>query len=179
MERLAVAKGVRRQELPSGQEVLVPVWTIRFPPASPPKLFAGVLPETYARKPLVDVDGDALFGELAVLRWLQKDGWNGVWVDTFHDRGKGKLFWQKMPVDSEPYDLSGAPKAKDIYNRILEIRGGRAGGFFDVLAWRGDRLAFVEYKGEGDRPNVNELLWIDAALEAGVAPDDMLFVVYG
>jgi hypothetical protein len=140
---LAIRTGIQRRTLPSGKSASIATWTIRFLPASPSHLPECVLPKTYTNKPLVQVQQESLFGELAVLRWLQKDGWDGVWVDTFHDRGKGKLFWQGMPHATAPYDLSTTPHARDIYDEILAIRGGKAGGFFDVLAWKGSQLLFV------------------------------------
>lgn len=177
LKGFAVRTECRQRLLPSGKSVSIDTWTVSFPPANPAHLPEGVLPKTYTNKPLVQVDSESLFGELAILRWLQKDGWDGVWVDTFHDRGKGKLFWQGMPHETTPYGLTMAPHARAVYDRILAIRGGKAGGFFDVLAWKGSRLLFVEYKGRGDRPNRNESLWIDAALEAGVKEEQMVFVV--
>jgi hypothetical protein len=86
----------RQRILPSGKSVSIDTWTVSFPPATPSYLPEGVLPQTYTNKPLVQVDHESLFGELAILRLLQKDGWDGVWVDTFHDRG-GKGCRMKPP----------------------------------------------------------------------------------
>lgn len=168
--------GIRTVRLPSGGEASIALWTVRFPPAEADRLLPGTLARTYTSKPLVQLDGEPLFGELAIVRCLQKDGWDGVWVDAFHDRGRHKLFWQGVPHTTEPYDLSGAPHAWQMYRRIVELNGGRAAGFFDVLAWRGGELLFAEYKGKGDRENRNERAWIEAALTAGVLESDLLYV---
>jgi len=176
LKQLAIDVNTRSVRLLSGGEICLAQWTIRFLPAEPDRLPAGTLAKTYTTKPLVQVDGEPLFGELAIVRWLQKDGWDGVWVDTYHSRGRRKFFWQGMPHKTEPYDLSSIPRVWKTYNRIVEHNGGRAAGFFDVLAWRGDRLLFAEYKGKGDKPNKNERAWIDAAVRAGVLTRDMLYV---
>ena len=55
----------------------------------------GARSEAFA-KPLVSVDGDAMFGELAIVRWLEKDGWQAFWVDTYHRQ----QFWRVMPHTS-------------------------------------------------------------------------------
>ena len=144
--------------------------TVRFGRASPDRPRAGTLAATYTGKPLVTFEGAAMFGELAVLRWLESDGWEGVWVDTFH----GRKFWRAMPHRSAPVALPDAARA--LYDRIVAANGGRASGFFDVMAWRGGHTVFVEYKGPGDRSNANERRWIAAALAAGVSEHD-LFVV--
>lgn len=148
-------------------------WTIRFPPAQPKYLAEGTLRSTYTSKPLVAPFHRPLFGELAVLECLQRDGWNGVWVDTFHSR-----FWDDMPHQSSRVELQSlAPKAWQIYDGIVKEHGKR-GGFFDVLAWRETEFLFIEYKGQGDRPNRNEQSWIQAALLYGIQPTQLLVVAY-
>jgi hypothetical protein len=57
----------------------------RFP-AMQEKLTDLSLSKTYRSKPLVAVEGEALFGELAILKCLQKFGFDGVWIDTFLGR---------------------------------------------------------------------------------------------
>ena len=60
---------------------------------------------------------------------------------------------------------------------IVEARGGKRGGCFDVMAWRGaDELVFAEYKSLGDRPNANEEAWIEAALATGVSEEQLVVV---
>jgi len=156
--------------LPSGREVKLRRLHVRFGRASPEHLKPGTLQATYTSKPLVTFDGAPFFGELAVLRWLERDGWDGVWVDTFH----GRKFWRDMPQRSAPVALPADARA--LYDRIVAANGGKASGFFDVMAWRDGQTIFVEYKGEGDRSNRNESRWIDAALEAGVSEHDLLVV---
>lgn len=98
--------GFATLDLPSGRAVKIERWQVRFPAADPPKLHSAALSKTYTTKPLVQPFETPLFGELAILRCLENDGWNGVWVDTFHGRGK-KLCWQDLPDRSHPFDLSG------------------------------------------------------------------------
>lgn len=175
LKALAERVNLRQQTLPSGRKVHLLRWFIRFPSADPLRLVGSDLSRTYTSKPLVQAGDEAVFGELAILHYLRMDGWDGVWVDSFHGKG---LFWKGMPDKVEPFDLSQVPHAYEMYQRILDIREGKSGGFFDVLAWMGPRLLYVEYKGKGDRPNANEAAWIDAALDAGVLETEMLLVVY-
>jgi hypothetical protein len=144
---------------------------VRFPSAVPAKLPDGTLKFTYTSKPLVtSVTGAAAFGELAILDALRKDGWDGVWVDTFH----GGKFWNQMPHVSAPVALPAA--AANLYNTIGAANNGRRSGFFDVFAWKGSDFLFVEYKGPGDSSNKNETAWIAAARRAGVTDAQLLFV---
>jgi hypothetical protein len=157
--------------LPSGRVVMLRSLLVRFGTASPDRLKKGALPATYIAKPLVTFNGAAMFGELAVLRWLETDGWEGAWLDTAH----GRKVWRHMPTRSAPVVLPPGPRA--LHERIITLNAGRASGTFDLIAWRGDQTIFVEYKGPGDRSSKSQAAWIEAALAAGVSPNDLLFVV--
>lgn len=158
--------------LPTKGVVELQALRVAFPRATPERLPKGKLPPTYTSKPLVSVNGDAMFGELAIVRWLERDGWDSVWVDTVH----GGKFWKAMPHKSSPVRLP--PAAQATWDAIRNANAGKAGGAFDVMAWRGSDIAFLEYKGEGDRSNRNEARWIGAALDAGILPTQLRFVLH-
>jgi hypothetical protein len=164
---------LREIALPSGNTVPLRHLTVRFGTASPDRLKEGALPATYTSKPLVTFGGDAMFGELALLRWLEVDGWEGAWLDTFH----GRKVWRDMPTRSTPVALPADARA--LYDRILSANGGRASGTFDVMAWRGSQTIFVEYVGPGEGLSKNASRWIQAALDAGVSANDLLIVESG
>lgn len=169
LKSLASTIGTAVERLPSGRIARIAAWTISFPPASPDRLPPGTLSKTYTDKPLVMVDGEPMFGELAVARWLAEDGWTAVWADTFH----GRKFWEGMPHLTSAVALP--TPVRTVYDDIVEIKGN-AWGCFDVIAWKDGRTVFLEYKGPNDSPNKNEPSWIDAALQAGVREDDLFFV---
>jgi hypothetical protein len=119
-----------------------------------------VLEDTYGGKPVVEVDGEPLFAELAILRLLEADGWDGVWVDTYR-----RVFRRGLP---------GAPAAelprqqRETFNAIVAENGGTR-GCWDVFAWRGDVKVFAEAKRRGrDRVRRNQGCWLDSAVRAGV-----------
>jgi hypothetical protein len=168
----AESSQLREVTLPSGSVVKIRALRVAFSRATPDRLPEGTLLHTYTSKPLVSVDGDAMFGELAILRWLEKDGWDGVWVDTFH----GGKFWRAMPHKSSPVRLP--PDAQALVDRIKAANGGKSSGAFDVMAWRHGTFAFLEYKGEGDKSNRNEARWIEAALASGIEPGQLWFVLH-
>src|SRR6478672_6888204 len=115
--------------LPDGTTISIRSLRIAFSRATPNRLPEGTLPRTYTVKPLVSVNGAAMFGELAIVRWMEKDGWEAVWMDTFH----GAKFWKAMPHKSLPVALP--PAARPLYDAIKSANGGRASGVFDVMAW--------------------------------------------
>ena len=134
---------------------------------------------TYLTKPVMTVDKKTiLFGELAILRYLEKDGWKGVWVDAFHSRGGKDALWSDMPPRGAAPPFP--PRVSTMFNAIREKNGGKLFGFFDVFAWKsdGDDYLFIEYKGKDDSPNSNESPWINAAISAGIKPEQLCIVGY-
>lgn len=182
--RLAIRRTLEHRQLPNGGQVEIDALMIDFPPHRERNLPAGStyfldpskrIPRSYLTKPLVGVGGTPLFGELAIARYLEADGWNAVWVDSYHGHGK-RLCWRDLPDRSEPYTFADAPDAAAKYERITSENGG-VGGWFDVMAWRRGEFLFVEYKGAGDKSNANELRWIASALRSGVDTSELHFVL--
>ncbi len=174
LKGLALSTGFQERITDSGT-IKIQRLKIGFPPAIPRYLSNESLPKTYSSKPLVVVGDEILFGELAILRYLQMDGWQGVWVDTFHGRGKKKVLWSGMPPNSFG---TLSPDAELLYDQIVQANDGKSSGFFDVFAWKNGNFVFIEYKGEGDSSNQNEIRWINAAIKCGVQPEELLFVIY-
>jgi hypothetical protein len=115
--------------LTSGQRVFVSKATPVFQP------WAGdPLDDSYGNKAVVDVQGEPLFAELAILRHLQADGWSGVWVDTFRSRFlDGVDSRATLPSDKA-----------ELLNNIYE-RAGSRNGCFDIFAWSDNRVLFARY----------------------------------
>lgn len=149
--------------LPSGREVDVPKTRPTFKRWWVGE-FAG---DTYGNKPIVDVDGEALFAELAILRTYQKDGWEGVWVDTY--RGKYRTSWVDDGVE--------LPSHKKRLLQEVYARAGSRAGCFDVFCWNDDSVVFVESKRKRkDRIRATQLRWLEAAISSRVTLDSLLVV---
>jgi hypothetical protein len=174
LKALALSTGFQ-ERITESSIIQIQSLKIQFPPALPRYLSDESLPKTYRSKPLVVVADEMLFGELAILRYLQMDGWQGVWVDTFHGRGRKKVLWSGMPPNGHG-NLSS--DAETLYDNIVQVNHGKSLGFFDVFAWKNGKSVFIEYKGEGDSSNGNKMRWINAALKCGVQPEELFFVTY-
>jgi hypothetical protein len=134
---------------------------------------------SYLNKPVVTIDKNTiLFGELAILRYLEKDGWKGVWVDAFHSNGEEDKLWTGMPPNGIAPTLP--QRVAEKFQAIKQRNGGKLHGFFDIFAWKGDgdEFLFIEYKGMGDSSNDNELKWINAAMAEGIRAEQMYIVGY-
>jgi hypothetical protein len=133
---------------------------------------------SYLNKPAVAYEGRIVFGELAVLRYLEKDQWKGVWVDTAHSHGRKDVLWAGMP----PTGVARAmpTKVSEKFQAIKAANGDSLAGFFDIFAWKGEGedFIFVEYKAKGENVDEREYDWINAAMAEGVEPQQMCVVGY-
>jgi hypothetical protein len=147
--------------LPSGREITIAKATPLF------RKWAGEMPDdTFNRKPLLDLNGEMVFAELAILRSFQQAGWDGRWIDSFHQR----FLTGYWPPVSEPLPV----QQQSILDRIRAKAGG-SGGCFDVFCWRGDELLFAESKWR-DRLLPTQTRWLEAALDVGVPTESFLIV---
>jgi len=146
-------------KLPSGKEIRIRKLKLSF------GVWKGkAVKDSYGGKTVIDCDGEPLFAELAVLRTLQKEGWQGAWVDSYR-----KKFRVGLPGVVEPINLPEKPK------KLFDDISSRAGGFkgcWDVFAWKDDDYLFLELKRESrDHIRDSQIKWLEAALGSGVPSD--------
>jgi hypothetical protein len=123
--------------------------------------------DTYDGKTVVNLHGEALFAELAILYLVENDGFEGVWVDTYRNR-----FLHSMAQEG----CTLPQWVEEKYEEIAAANGSKSGSG-DVLAWRGDNVLFVECKRKGkDRIRSSQERWLAAAMKVGVGADS--FVIY-
>ena len=99
---------------------------------------------------MIDLNGEHLFAELAVLRLFEKDGWSGRWVNT---TGAGKEVWKYLTEwkDVPRAEQRSRPIEDDEPRQLLARIAGfnkprRYKGCWDVFAWRGSEFAFLQCK---------------------------------
>jgi hypothetical protein len=99
---------------------------------------------------MIELDGEHLFAELAVLRLLERDGWEGRWVNTY---GGGGEVWKYLTRwdDVPRTEQKTRPIQDDAPRQLLARLAGfnkprRYKGCWDVFAWRDAEVAFVECK---------------------------------
>lgn len=141
--------------LPSGIVVQVAKHTMNFQPWS-----GTPLSDTYGNKCVMDVTGRPLFAELAILQHFSRDGWAGVWVDSYRRKFRTGM------LDVPPVEVPDEPGL--IYRNIAAANGSR-GGCWDVFMWRGSEVRFIESKRAGkDRMRESQVAWLEAALSVGI-----------
>ena len=158
-----VPEALEAMVLPSGDEAHVPKARPTF------KRWTGEFTgDTYGNKPLVDMDGEPMFAELAILSLFRNEGWDGVWVDTFSRKIPNRLGRGKHGrLSGERLELL----------KSIHRTAGSAHGCFDVYCWREDLVLFAESKrASKDHVRDTQLSWLEAALWVGLEPSSFLIV---
>jgi hypothetical protein len=153
---------------PSGERVAeLPSVFVRFPVWRGAAFVDDLGKKTAA---MIDLDGEHLFPELAVLRLLERDGWEGRWI---HTTSKGEIStyltdWKDVPRQeqrSRPIQHDGA---RALLYAIADRSGNRYGGCWSVFAWRENRYAFFDAKRQNakDKETLKpaQAAWVRAAL---------------
>lgn len=124
---------------------------------------------TYGGKTVLDVNGEPVFAELGILRAFQRDGWDGVWVDTYRRRYR-VVFWGD-PEGVKP------PREQQEFLDAIHSRAGTRSGCWDVFCWKHEFRLFAEAKRVGkDASRERQIKWLAAALELGVPVFSFLIV---
>jgi hypothetical protein len=132
------------------------------------ELWKGEPPDdTYGGKAILDADGEPAFAEVLILRSFQGAGWNGVWVDTY------RRSYRRSPNDIVP---TLPRRAEEALQAIRAVAAPEA-RCWDVFCWRGSSFKFAEAKRRGrDRLRKSQILWCQAAIQAGFSSQDFLVV---
>jgi hypothetical protein len=126
--------------------------------------------DTNGGKTILYVDGNPAFAEMAILSEFQREGWDGVWIDTYRNAFR-RGYWGVPPVEHLP----DAPRR--LLDRVIEARDGRRRGTWDVLCWKASGFVFAESKRRNrDRIRAGQGDFLGAALNVGVPLDSFLVV---
>jgi len=128
---------------------------------------------------MIDLNGEHLFAELAVLRLLQKDGWDGRWVNTYSGGGEVWKYltdWDDVLRSEQKTRPIQDTEARQLLARVAGFnKPRRYKGCWDVFAWRDSEFVFVECKRTApkysDVVSKDQEEWLRSALFIG---DDRL-----
>jgi hypothetical protein len=140
------------------------------------------LDRAYSAKPLVLVEKQVAFPEIAILSFFKKMGWDGAWVDSQH-----RKFFDRMPNQSKGMSL--VAHASQAVARIAQYNNNSRVGCWDLVLWADRAVAFAAVIGvtlgedsEGGPPSeVGEARtrWIAAAMKSGLASSQFVVVEWG
>jgi hypothetical protein len=126
---------------------------------------------------MVALDGEHVFAELAIVRLLERDGWDARWVNTTSGRGEVWKYlteWRDAPRTEQTSRPIRDDKARLLIAAIADKTGNRFAGCWDVFAWRGEQYAFLQAKRQTpkdrDRVPPSQEVWVRAALSLRDTP---------
>ena len=125
---------------------------------------------------MIELDGEHLFAELAILRLLEREGWEGRWI---HTTSKGEIStylteWRDVPRQeqkSRPIQHDGA---RALLYAIADRSGNRYNGCWSVFAWRENSYLFFDAKRQSPKEKETvkaaQAAWVRAALSLRQQP---------
>jgi hypothetical protein len=157
---LGVPVAPQSVRLSSGLVIEIPKTKIEF------NLWHGSpIKSTWNHKAVLNVDGEPVFAELAVVRLLARKALDAVWVSS------------KFRCDFPPscHELPARPQS--IFDQIVRANAGKRAGCWDVLAWDNREVFFIECKRRGrDQIRPSQAEWLAAALSSGLLPSAFLIL---
>jgi hypothetical protein len=140
------------------------------------------LDRAYSAKPLVLVEKQVAFPEIAILSFFKKMGWGGAWVDSQH-----RKFFDRMPNQSKGMSLLA--HAGQAVARIAQYNNNSRVGCWDLVLWADRAVAFAAVvgvppgadKGGSTSSEVGEARtrWIAAAMKSGLSASQFVVVEWG
>lgn len=160
--------------LPSGTPVDVQVSNPKF------RAWAGEpVSNTFGGKPLLDVNGEPAFAELAILDLFIKEGWSGRWVETYGASTMRPYYftsWLDRRLKDQIHDPLPTDRDWTFLEKIQKLRVGHS-GYWDVMVWNNESIVFAEAKhSKKDSINETQVAWLEAALTVGISLNNFLIV---
>lgn len=150
--------------LSSGEKIPIQKYSLSFS-----EWKGSFIPNTYGNKAVLNSDGEPLFAELTVLKLFYKNGWQGVWVDSYR-----KKYRVGLPDIIEPVEI---PEDKQELIQKLRTATEQFGGCWDLFLWRDNQILFVELKrSKKDVIQNSQILWLEKSLEFGFTQDNFALV---
>lgn len=133
---------------------------------------------------MVELNGEHLFAELAVLRLLERAGWSGRWVNTVGAGGevwKYLTHWEDLPRDQQRNRVLEEEEPRQVLAGVARRAKKRYAGCWDVYAWRDGEFAFLQTRRGSAAAEVGaaQADWLHTALLFGdprITVDSFAFV---
>lgn len=123
---------------------------------------------------MIEVEGEHVLAEIAVLRLLERAGWEGRWVNTVGGKGEVWKFltrWDDVPRDEQRNRVIEEAEPRRLLGQVAARARKRYAGCWDLFAWRGDEICFLQVKRGPPKPADSvaaaQIDWLHTALLLG------------
>jgi hypothetical protein len=138
------------------------------------------IPNKFGNKPVLDYAGKAVFPELAILGIFQAAGWSGRWISVYGASLRRPRFlrsWNAGSLAAQIHEPLDHAPVQNLLERIAIGNGGTYSGCWDIIAWHGKNVLFVESKHAGqDNIRATQRRWFCSAMAEGLTESSFLIV---
>ncbi len=136
--------------------------------------------DTFGHKPLVSVDGEPMFAEMAIRTHFINDGWQARWIQTYGRRNKEPIClseWKDDSYANQTHDAIEDTALTNMLREIARLNNNSYAGCWDIVAWKQGQLVFAEAKRNNkDSIRQTQTNWLAAGLSFGLKPQNFLLV---
>lgn len=124
---------------------------------------------------MVELEGEHLLPELAVLRLLEREGWSGRWVNTYSAKGEVWKYlteWRDVPRQEQRNRPIEEAEPRQLLAQVAGMnKPARYAGCWDVFAWRDSKFTFFQCRRGAPKPGevvkAAQVDWLRSALYLG------------
>lgn len=157
------------------REIEIPKCVVQFQ-----KWKGASLKESFGGMPVVSVEDKPMFAEEAIMQHLINEGWQTRWILTINRRHKEPIYiseWKDDLYLNQKHETIADANVVEMMKQIAKLDNNSYEGCWDVLAWKENRILFVEAKRNNkDLASVTKNKWLTAALASGLTADNFLLV---
>lgn len=139
-----------------------------------------IVENTFSGKPVLNLNDNPVFAELAIMHIFKEDGWDARWIETY---GKPKLRpihlteWMDEPYKNQEHNPIDNKLIQFLLNAIAKNNNNSFAGCWDVVAWKNDQIIFAESKcRKKDFIKTTQNKWLKSAFEIGLSEENFLLI---
>lgn len=139
-----------------------------------------MIKNTFGGKALVDINGNTLFAELAIVYYLKKNGWNARWIEIFGRPPMDPFMlteWNDVCYREQVHVPIIDIEIHKTLIGIAKLNGNKFSGCWDVVAWKNGYILFLEAKRNNrDSIRSSQIDWLKASLTYGLNCNNFIII---
>ncbi len=135
---------------------------------------------TFGGKPVVCVNNQPMFAELAIMTYFISEGWDSRWIETYGKSNKEPIYlsnWKDDKYKNQEHTPIRNERILKLLNGIAIHNDNSFSGCWDVLAWHNENIIFAESKRtKKDKIRQTQVNWLNAGLKSGLNSNNFLVI---